>query len=432
MIVHTLGDHAKAAQALSATTALRPELSRIAFWLTALFLWSLVLEAPLRYGLSKLHLDALIYLPKLLIFIAVIFFPTLRLRASPATWLLTSIAVIYLAWGMINLVNPLQGAFGFWVLLPLLFGLWAGPLIDLEKLGKLFKLFFLVTILGLLLDPLVIYPWSGKDLILFDRNIEISRQWTSFGVERYAGLSRSSFNTASQLFVFGLMLIVLLERRWLKVLAWLVAGAGIALTTSKGPFGGWLILSTYFAGGAVLQWKKYWLQTWLIFLAITITLMIAIPFSTLWIHYDTNLEGPVLNFVFASFGDRMNWTWPDSLQLLNLDGSYHWWLGRGLGGIGAAQQYFEPSQYQPADNLFVYLVVTFGLPVTLLLLFFFWLKISLTAAHMSSYYMSLFLFLIAYGLIVNVVEEPLLGFILGIALSSGRRKILGAHSARMN
>ncbi len=115
----------------------------------------------LRYGLALLHVDALVYLPKLLLLMAVLLLPLLRPRASPVAWLLTGLVLIYLLWGMVNLNTPLQALFGLWVLLPLLFGLWAGPVVSVEQWRRLFVVVFVVAAAGVFLNPLIHYPWSG-------------------------------------------------------------------------------------------------------------------------------------------------------------------------------------------------------------------------------------------------------------------------------
>ncbi len=105
----------------------------------------------------------------------------------------------------------------------------------------------------------------------------------------------------------------------------------MGLTTSKGPMGAWLLVSIYFAGGGLLRWPRYWIQLWLVALSFILLVMILLPLSTVWIHYDPALHSFAGKFLFASFGDRLNWMWPDSLHLLDLGGSWHWWVGRGLG-----------------------------------------------------------------------------------------------------
>lgn len=395
-------------------------LSRIVFVLTTLFLWSLVLLGPLRYGFALLHLDVLIYLPKLLLLTAVFLLPLLRPRASAPVLTVSTFAVLYLVWGTVDLPSPGQAVFGVWVLTPLLFGLWAGAVARPEEWRTLFVVLFIVAALGVLLNPLVHYPWSGQSLDVLGNTIEVSRQWTVYGVDRYAGFARASFNAAAQLLLFGVMLVALLKRRSAKLLIWLVAGAGMALTTSKGPLGAWLVLSMYFAGGALLRWPKYWIQLWLGVVTFILLVMILLPLSTLWIHYDPTLHGYVNKLLFASFGMRLNWTWPTSLHLLDLGGVYHWWVGRGLGGIGAAQQYFEPVRYLPGDNFFVYVAVIVGLPASLLLFITLWWRIVRISLRRDAvaWRLPMILAIIAYGVVSTNIENTLFAFFLGMALSA--------------
>jgi len=398
---------------------LRVRLSSMVFGLAALFLWSLVLQAPLRYGFATLHLDALVYLPKLLLLAAVVLLPLLRPRASAPALTVSVLSSLYLVWGAMNLPSPAQAAFGLWVLAPLLFGLWAGAVARPEQWRSLFAALFVVVAAGVLLNPLIHYPWSGQTLDVLGKDIEVSRQWSAFGIERYAGFARASFNAAAQLILFGVMLVVLLRRTSIKLLVWLVAGAGIALTTSKGLLGAWLLVSMYFTGGALLRWPRYWIYLWLGVLTFILLTMILLPLSTLRVRYEPTLYGYTSMFLFASFGDRLNWMWPDSLRLLDLGGTWHWWLGRGLGGIGAAQQYFEPANYLPADNLFVYVTVYVGLPAALFLFVALWwrvVRLSL-APNAAAWRLPVVLVLVAYGVVVNEVEGGLLAFFLGMTLS---------------
>ncbi|WP_156940961.1 O-antigen ligase family protein [Halomonas halodenitrificans] len=398
---------------------LQLRLGPIAYWLAAFFLWSLVLDSPFRYGLSLVNLEVLIYVPKLLLCVAVALLFLLRPQASPAAWLLSGLAVLYLFWGMLNLDNPLQAVFGFWVVVPLLFGLWIGSLVQLSHFYRLFRALFVVTLLGLFFDPLIAYPWSGQSMTIFGSSVEISRQWSAFGIERYAGFTRASFNTASQLLMFGMALVVSLERRWLKALVWLLAGAGIAMTTSKGPFGAWMLLSVYFIGGAILHWARLWVQLWLILFGFILIVMVVVPLSTLWINYDPGLQRAETNFFLASFGDRLNWMWPDSFRLLTLDGNYHWWFGRGLGGVGAAQKHFEPDHYFAADNLFVYLSVSLGTLVAIFLIVALFVKVVLVSLQRDreAWFLPVMLFVSSYGVVTNIVESSLVALFFGLAAS---------------
>lgn len=408
----------------TATAAGHIRLEKTIFWLIALFFSFQVLEAPLRWVFNAIDLDAAIYLPKVFLFAAILALPLLRWKASRTTLLLSALIIIYLFWGMINLSNSMQALFGLWVLVPFMFGLWVAALLDVRNLYRLFSTLFVIAAAGVLFNPLISYPWSGQTMDLFGQSIEGSREWTAFGVERYAGFARASFNAASQLLILATFLVVLLEKRWIKFLVWMIAGAGIALTTSKGAIGAWVMLSMYFAGGWLVGWQRFWPRLWLVGLAIIIVAMVLSPLSSLWIEYTFNLDSLASKFLFASFGERLTWMWPDSLHLLDLSGAWHWWVGRGVGGIGAAQQYFEPLHYLAADNLFVYLAVDLGLPLSLLIIILLWLKTTMSSLRSTTPTLILPVILLcsAYGIVVNIIEEPILSLALGLSMLTPKYK----------
>lgn len=401
-------------------------LSRVFFGISALFLWSLVLQAPLRYGFAQLHLDMLIYLPKLLLLVTVVLLPLLRSRASPPALMVTGLVGAYLVWGAMNLSSPAQAAFGLWVLVPLLFGVWVGNVTpQLEQWRRLFAVLFVAVVAGVFLNLFIHYPWSGQIVNIAGKSFAISREWGTFGgFDRYSGFASVSFNAASQLLLLSVIFVALLKRNNVKLLVWFIAGAGIALTTSKGPMGAWLLVSVYFYGGKLLRWPWYWRQLWLGVLTLIFLSMILLPLSTLCIRYHPNLHGFISNFIFKSFGLRLDETWPGSLHLLNLEGAYHWLVGRGLGGIGSAQKYFEMAHFWPADNLFVYVTVLVGLPMSLFLFVSLWWRIVVFVSSKDApvWYLPFFLALIAYGVVINVIEEPALAFFLGLALGTPKRK----------
>lgn len=396
-------------------------LSNVVFAISALFLWFQVLQAPLRYGLQLVHLEALIYLPKLLMSAVVVCLPVLRPRASAPALVLAALMALYFFWGIMNLPSPAQAAFGLWELVPLLFGLWVGSLVRIEKWWRLFFWLFVVTAAGVLLNTFLHYPWDGQIQHVLGKTIIVSRRWETFGhLARYAGFTRISVLAAVFLLMFAMMLVVLLRRRSAKLVVWLIAGMGIALTTDKGILGTWLIASLYFAGGALLRWPRYWIRLWFFALTLSLLAMILLPLSTLLIHYDPNFHGFVNKLVFASFGDRLNWMWPDSLRLLDMGGDWHWWVGRGLGGIGVAQQFFEPAHHFAGDNLFVYVAVSLGLPLALLLFVAWWWRAMklISQCNTVDWHLPVFMVLAVYGVVMSVMELGVLAFFGGVFLTS--------------
>lgn len=393
-------------------------LSSIVYVITVIFLSYETLQGALRYGLSLFHLAPLSYLPVLFMLIAVVLFPLIQGHTSKPAIITFGLVAIYLIWGLVNLSSPLEAIIGLWIFVPLIYGIWAGPYIDIIRWRRVFTWLFIVAASGVLFNPLVHYPWIGSSIIIFGQKIRVSWDWYDFSAQRYPGFARTAINAANQLLLYAIVLMFLTKNRIRKLLIWLIAGVGIALTTIKGALGSWILLSIYFTGGSLLKWPKYWIRLWLILMALTLLSMILLPLSTLWIHYNLGLRGFVSKFLFVSFGARLNYMWPHSLHLLDLGGHWHWMVGRGLGGIGTPQMFFDPANYYAGDNEFVAIAVMFGLPVTVVLFFMlFWRFVKVSTIGCREYLLPLLLFIIAYSVVINLDGEPILNFMLGVTIS---------------
>jgi len=72
-------------------------------------------------------------------------------------------------------------------------------------------------------------------------------------------------------------------------------------------------------------------------------------------------------FSTTSIGERfIHWT--DALKTFSLDNFFRLLLGYGIGAIGSAQLKINPIDYNPVDNMYIYLIINFGLIGTILLL----------------------------------------------------------------
>ncbi|MCR1344681.1 hypothetical protein NRY68_02450 [Acidithiobacillus ferrooxidans] len=215
---------------------------------------------------------------------------------------------------------------------------------------------------------------------------------------------------------FSVWLMFVINSNAIKVLVWIASGVGVTLTTTKGVLGAYLILTTFFISGKVFGHKLLWRQIWVLLLLANLSLLVFLPLSTVIIHYNPTFHGYFDRFIFASFGDRLNYTWPASFGLLHHD--VGWLFGRGIGGIGTPQTYFEPSNALPADNLYVYLAVDLGPILAAVILIAICLKAarSFLRTNDASLMFSILVFLIAYGMVVNIVEAPILSLFFGVVI----------------
>ena len=91
-------------------------------------------------------------------------------------------------------------------------------------------------------------------------------------------------------------------------------------------------------------------------------------------------------------------------------------MGRGLGGIGSSQSNYELNLYSPADNMFVYLYVTFG--IFSILIYYYIIhcinKMNLKNKNNYEYIIyNILLIICSYGIVCNILEEPLLCILFG-------------------
>jgi hypothetical protein len=337
---------------------------RLQLSLLFVFLFTEVMTGPLRFLLSMANLSALVYVPKMMLVAAVVGVTLHRLyvgRISTAFALTLLIFALSSFVGWIYTGNVMQPAFGIFALIPLLYAVMAEPALRKASARILPYAVFLwcLAALGVAIDYYTDVPWAGLEYKLGDVSVEGSREWTTFGFERVAGFARASFEAADQLLMLSIAIVFLSEKKWFKLFVWIATGILIYWTTTKKTSGTWIILTLvlpwmtarFMPAGLIRQ------AAWMI-PALAALIGIALPVSTLFITYQLDLNDFVSRLLFASFEERLTDVWPASLDLALTHGSPV--FGRGMGGIGMAQKYFEEMLFMPADNLFIYLYVIFG------------------------------------------------------------------------
>lgn len=328
------------------------------------YMATFVVEAPLRWGLSLVGLAPLIYLRDVAILLLLWLELERGIRSgkSPGILLLAFAATAFhLAIAFLQVGNLPQVLFGFKVALPLLLGVLAGTRLAVhpekaQVLHRALKVFWWVAISGLALEASRIpLPWKGFEVEIGDFTISGNRAWTAAGIDRLAGFGRASFDTSLFLLLFFASFVFQVRpwRRWFYAAASLV---GIVLTTTK------VTVLASLASLAILAMLSFRLPLaralrWVV-LACCLGLSVLPPLLLRPGLLELNLEDPIIAFAFASFIERIYSTWPNGFALLqDLPMA---WLGRGLGGIGSAQTYFELWIFNPGDNLFVYAWVATG------------------------------------------------------------------------
>ncbi len=373
-----------------------------------------VLAGPLRMYLSQAGLSPLIYVPNLLLMLAIGW----QLLAEPRQRGYTALGLIALiipAYALViglQFLAPVQAAMGFYVLLPFWFGLACGTVL-LERwreVRRILPLLWLVVVAGVLANQVLTYPWEGYGYSVGTLEVEGSRQWyANGGIKRVAGFARASFDAAVHLQFAGILLVLQTRSPVLRLMIWALTVAAIFPTNSKGV----LLVAVVLTPILLLRGRlpELPLRVLPMFFG---AVAIALPASTLIFSFNSPLQNPTLASATYSFYDRLNYMWPQAWNLLSEQGSLL--LGRGIGGIGTAQTYFEGALFNAADNVFVYWLVVLGwsaLPGILLLL----LRTLKLRPHRSDAEMRIYCLLLAtiiYGSMTNIVENAMSALVCGM------------------
>jgi hypothetical protein len=378
------------------------------------FIVSQVTAGVLRWALGLYGLQALIYVPTLLLWVQIVSVVARSVHdaaLSRAALLLYCLLCTSVLVGALSL--PLkQVLFGAWVLTPLLYGYAAASLLKFDhpsyRLAAVAVL--VIASVGIIVNAYTSYPWVGANFQLAGKEIAGAREWHIGERQRLAGLSRSSFDAAGQIVVLAALFVVNEKRLWLRGAVWVLAASAVMLSTARGIMLAMLV-TMVMVECEHLRWR---------FATRALTavglLWISLPPLIGWSIDLSQTARLQMHAAWGSYLDRMSNMWPSALQLL-LDSPCAL-LGRGIGGIGAAQTLFEPDRFNAADNLFVYQLVVLGamaLPLLAIVAYGIWKTASgPDAAHGP--FRAFGLIVLWYGAVSNIVEHPVLALLYGLLL----------------
>ncbi|HUV30387.1 MAG TPA: hypothetical protein VMY05_04750 [Acidobacteriota bacterium] len=418
-----------------------------------LYAWFLIVacEAPLRLLCVRAGVPSFIYVKDVLLvglFVYFIIYTTSVARINKVVLTLFALGLYGLVVGLINGLDPLQVLFGLKILLTLFVGFLAVYVLGLETgfFVRLFRVFVPIVLAGIVLDLLFKLPWTGLEYEAFGVSIEASRRWWVFGMSRLGGFGRASFETAIMLFALCALYLTTTcngpvtygtRARVYDVVLLILSFAGIVLTTAKTSILAFVILFVFYvlarirtgrrtAGRALANVGVKVLMV-MIFLYGLIPPVLALESPTSLVNL-LHTDSGILSRLAASYVLRMEEMWPRAFQLLSEP--YMVVTGRGLGGIGMPQKYFEPGLANAADNVWVYLVVDFGIIVLGLLVAYLLHKILFLRLSGGSnlYFFAFCMSLFAYGATLNVIESPTLMMTLGFLLAFWKRPDMRVHA----
>jgi hypothetical protein len=240
----------------------------------------------------------------------------------------------------------------------LLCGTLVGTAVDLDSklLRRACAVLWAVAIGGIVLTSQWPAPWVGFVYDVGGVALEGSREWTIGDTARVPGFSRASFDAALQCLFFGAIVVTGLRSYAAGLAIWVISGAAMYFTLSRSALVALVVAVGLHFLTVALKSTQRLAKVAVALLALTV---IALPFASEAYFRNrvvTTEQAGVAST--SSFEERAVKTWPDGMAVLQRDG--HWATGRGIGGIGVAQQVFENEIFSPGDNAFVYLWVALG------------------------------------------------------------------------
>ena len=400
-------------------------------------LLSYALEGPLRYGLQLVSLESLLYVRDLFAVTVIAMAVGSWFAGQPTAAPLLAVIVVLILhtlMAVMSVPTPFQALFGLKIYLPFLLGFAVSPLLRSYTTGllRLAGFVFLVTAVGVGINVFVRYPWIGADYVsAFATTAAATQWWASGGVLRLPGFTRASFTAASMMLV-SLVPIMAGRTRWpVRLLGFATAVWVITLTTSKGA----LMALAAAALDAVLFYGVHAPGVANMILVGWALLCLSVPLITLQLSLGSQ---PVPEWL-TSFMERIEDMWPRAFKLFEHPLQALW--GRGIGGIGTAQNFGEATRANAADNLMVYLLVSFGV-FGVLYVSLFLLK-ALQYVHAQDPANSLgrcvrgwTIIWLTYGLTANMIEEACInltiGAVFGLAFGQlePQRRRMGSLTAR--
>lgn len=399
--------------------------------LIRIYILIIIFEGPIRYVLNMFGMTTLIYI-KDFVLIVLIILGIKKIKFNRKSFIFFIMISTSFIISTIYIRDYMQISFFILkIFVPFLAGMlqFRNILEDMKNRKRFYIVCYIIVVLGVYINTVINYPWEGLEYELGNNKIIATINWSTMGQKRIAGFARSSFNVATYIMVFAILIQSDKKKnKIIRAIYCIITISAIALTTTKGM----LITAIVFYINDFLNIEK--IKKLLI--SALIVAMITIPiFSTicdpLFDFLRENMDYEIYIKYFNSFRDRLTNTWPDALQLATKHANII--LGRGMGGIGVSQKTYEPDLYSPGDNMFVYLYVTFGL---FSLLIYYWIikfvkRIDFKNQDNIIVYNIIFI-ICTYGIVSNIVEEPFLCILFGSCIGYSLKKSIGENNENIN
>lgn len=323
--------------------------------------WS-VLYGPLKWGFNLVGASFLFYIPKLMLIVIVIIYMVLSAKINKITVFFLMMAVLSSIVSYLHMKNIEQILFSLYIFIPFIFSIYFGSELLDCSIHRYLLFLWVVACLGLFINMFTSFPWAGTSVDIGGKEVYVAKEWTTYGVSRYAGFSVASWSVASQLLTLGTYLYCFTNKRILKFFYFMVTIMFLMLTTSKGPIFSFIIMGL---ATAISNRKSYLLKH---FYMPPLIIGISLPLVS-YIYwgifvYSGHSSGSWI-FTAETIYARMTVTWPLALDFIVNKGNSI--FGIGMGGIGSPLGSFydgndyDVSEFSFADSFYVYSFALFGI-----------------------------------------------------------------------
>jgi hypothetical protein len=172
-----------------------------------LMLFSEITNGPFRFYAESVGLAMMVYFPKAVATLLVVAWAALNISQGAVFF---SLAMIFVA-AVVAVENSLplpQIGFGFWVFQYLLVGVPLWSTIGRHQIYfiKSCLIGWAIAVVGVIINSQINFPWVGFEYSIGGVDIEGSREWSTFDIDRLAGFGRASIASASQILALSLVL----------------------------------------------------------------------------------------------------------------------------------------------------------------------------------------------------------------------------------
>lgn len=331
--------------------------------------WS-VLYAPIKWIANLSGLGFLFYIPKILLILVVIISIFSKKKINKPTLYMVCILLVSSCVSFFYMRNIDQVFFALYIFIPFIFTLYFGEYLISESIHRYFIFLWSLTCFGLFLNAFITFPWAGASIEINGQAVYVAKEWSTYGVSRYAGFSVASWSVASQLLGLGTYLFCFTKQRYIKLFYFIVTILCMLLTTAKGP-----IFAFFIMGIVTLISNK---KTYIVkgFFYPPIIIGIGLPLLSYAYFGSISYSGRTGTswlFTAETIYARMTLTWPLAIDFVLSKGNV--FTGVGLGGMGSplgifydAIDSFKINDFSFADSLYVYTFAIFGIPGIYILL----------------------------------------------------------------